>query len=324
MTMFRCAYAWTFYITVPLYLALLAYKYWWQAAPVYRYSLAGYAMRHSLATSSMHRVVLAMLRGMLLATLVLLVARPQIVDEVRDVQIDGVDIMLVIDVSESMREGVQQGSRLSRIDAAKREALHFIEKRKDDAIGVVLFGKNVITQCPLTLDQQLLSSTIASIQLGYIDSDGTSLFSGLANACSRLANSQASSKVVIILTDGVPVGDQVDEQTAISIAKKLGVKVYTIGIGSYVRDMYGRVIDSIDMSLLARIAQETGGAAFRADNAAELRTIYDKIDALEKTTRSVTMYQRKSEACWFFLWFAMLCALAELGLRLTIWRRLWW
>lgn len=321
--MFRFAYPWTFVVTIPLFIVLLIYRFWWYNMPVYSYPLSTFVARLQTSLSSYVQHVLSGMRALALFFLVLLMGRPQWVDVQRDVRVDGVDIMLALDVSNSMQIPVDMQSRTMRIEVAKQEALRFIEKRVDDAIGVVLFAHDVITRCPLTLDKSLLRTLISGISIGFINGEGTALFSGLATAASRLANSPAKGKVVILLTDGCPSGDMLDLKTALGIAKRFGVTVYTIGIGEPMRNFWGQIED-IDMSLLSQIAQETGGKAFRAGDGHELRAVYEQINELEKTERSVTMYNHYHEAGIPLLWLTLLLLVIESLLRITVWRRLWW
>jgi Ca-activated chloride channel family protein len=216
-----------------------------------------------------------------------------------------------------------------RIEAAKSEAIRFTEKRIDDPIGVVLFARDAVSWCPLTLDKKILKEMIGSIQLGVIDPGGTWLGTGLATALNRLRSSKSKTKIVILLTDGQPTPpEKIDPSVSIDIAQKLGIKVYTIGIGgehgAYIdQPPFGiqRVPDpGVNVALLQTIAQQTGGQFFRANNPKEMHQIYEKIDALEKTTIQTSMFHRYYEAFVSFIWFVLLLLFLECMARFFIWR----
>jgi len=259
----------------------------------------------------------------------LLVARPQWIDQTSQVNIKGIDIVISLDVSGSMQIFDDLKDRRQRIEVAKAEAIRFIEKRKNDPIGLVIFANQALSRSPLTLDKIFLKGIVGSTKLGMLNPNGTHLGTGLALAVNRLKNSVAKSKVVILLTDGEPTPDEnIEPQMAIDLAKEFGVKVYTIGIGSdsggYMQHPFGGIVrareGSINFGLLRKIADQTGGKFFRASNARDMRKIYDTIDLLEKTEHKTNVFHRYYEAFLSFIWILLLLLGIELALRFFIWR----
>nr|WP_281384584.1 VWA domain-containing protein [Flavihumibacter stibioxidans] len=255
-------------------------------------------------------------------------ARPQTKFDEEQVKGEGVDIIICIDVSGSM---LAQDFTPNRLEAAKEVAANFVDSRKTDRLGVVIFSGESFTLCPLTTDKAVLKSQIYSIQSGLLE-DGTAIGSGLATSSDRLRTSESKSKVVILLTDGENNGGQIPPVTAKEIAKKLGIRVYTIGVGSEgfasipVQGSDGRVSMqrekvNIDEKLLTEIATETGGKYFRAADNEGLARVYSEIDQLEKSTVEVTAIHRFTErflplvlAAGFFLFL-------EWVLRLTLFKK---
>jgi len=236
-----------------------------------------------------------------IAFLIVVLARPQSTDSWSNVNTEGIDIMMVLDISTSM---LAQDLRPDRLEAAKNVAAAFINGRPNDNIGLVVFSAESFTQCPLTTDHAILLNLFKDIQCGMIE-DGTAIGLGLANAVSRIKDSQARSKVIILLTDGVNNRGEIAPVTAAEIARTFGIRVYTIGVGtmgeapypyrtaSGIRMMNIQV--DIDEPTLQQIAVTTGGQYFRATNNASLREIYSEIDQLEKTKFSVEEYSKKQE-----------------------------
>ncbi len=236
------------------------------------------------------------LRVVAIALIIVAIARPQTVEESRSSSSEGIDIMMAIDVSGSM---LARDFEPDRITAAKRVASSFISDRYGDRIGLAVFAGEAFTQSPLTTDQGTLQTLLGRIRSGLIE-DGTAIGDGLATALNRLRESEAKSKVIILLTDGVNNRGAIAPLTAATIAKEMGVKVYTIGIGTegmapYPRvDAYGKIVDygqakvEIDEKVLRTIAEETGGEYFRATDNKKLEAIYDQINTLEKSKVEVT------------------------------------
>ena len=264
----------------------------------------------------------------MLVGLALLIARPQLIDKRSQVNVEGIDIVLALDVSGSMQCFDDIHDRRMRIDIAKEEAIKFVEKRENDPMGLIIFGNEALSRCPLTLDKKMLETIIKDTQLGIISPDGTLLIRGLIMAISRLKKSKAKSKIVVALTDGLPSEGDSDFRIAIELAKKYEIKLYMIGIGGeggYINHPFFGVQQTqsgIDMRLLTMLAQQTGGRAFEARRPEDLAHIYDTIDQLEKTHYETEMYQKKYDIFMVFLWW--LCALfcLELFLSCYLWRGL--
>jgi Ca-activated chloride channel family protein len=265
---------------------------------------------------------------LVLSLIILVMARPQSQFEKRDVLTEGIDIVLAIDVSRSMLAADFQPDR---IEAAKDVAIKFVNGRENDRIGLVVFSGESFTQCPLTTDKAVLINLINQLHCGMIE-DGTALGLGLANAVTRLKESPAKSKVIILLTDGVNNAGEIAPLTAAELAKTFGIRVYTIGIGTQgtapypVETMFGTQYQQmeveIDEKTLTDIAKTTDGEYFRAKNKMELEDIYKKIDKLEKTKIKVHQYSKKEEQ---FKWFGLLALLlisVELLLKYTVLRYL--
>jgi Ca-activated chloride channel homolog len=322
------AYPHILYVIAPVFALVLLYRLFWYAYPYYIYPISVIIAKNKEVKKSYHKKILSFLRGGMLILLSFCVARPQWVDERSHVDVEGVDIVLAIDVSGSMQLFDDLKDRRSRIKVAKDEAVRFIGKRINDPIGIVFFGKEALSRCPLTLDKNFLKEIVAQLELGVIDPNGTWLGTGLATAISRLKNSKAKNRVVILLTDGAPTPpEKIDPDIAIELACQFGVKVYTVGIGNkeggYIsHPMFGlqQTDVNLNVSLLQKIAQKTGGVFFQANNPRDMRTIYDKIDLLEKTKYQTNLFHRYYEAFLSFIWLLLLLVCVELFLRLFIWR----
>jgi Ca-activated chloride channel family protein len=264
--------------------------------PLYRYSLVTTLKQNNALVSHPHRIIIYSIRLLTLCVLAIVISKLQLVDSRSKVPVQGIDIVLVLDVSGSMQFQDYADDSRSRFDVAKAEAIHFIEKRDHDALGLVLFGKDTLSRCPITSDKQLLKQVVEELKLGVIDSDGTMLITGMVTAANRLKHSYSQSKVMIVLTDGEPSEGDMDPSIGIDIAKKLGIKIYTVGIGSeeevvFMHPLYGLVAKpKVNKKLLTKIARETGGQYFMAHSAADMRRIYDTIDSLEKTEHEVPLF----------------------------------
>ena len=257
------------------------------------------------------------LRAAAFALLVVALARPQDVEQNVRTNTEGIDIMLAIDVSGSM---LARDFKPDRITAAKEVAGSFIADRYGDRIGLVAFAGEAFTQSPLTTDQSTLQTLLARIRSGLIE-DGTAIGNGLATAINRLRESDAKSKVMILLTDGVNNQGQIAPMTAAEIAKAQGIRVYTIGVGTEgmapypAMDMFGNITFvnqkvEIDEKTLTAISDMTGGQYFRATDKAKLKAIYDEINQLEKSKVEVTEHVSYHEL--YLTW-----VLAALGLLLA-------
>ncbi len=237
----------------------------------------------------------------------------------REESTEGIDIMMALDVSGTM---LAEDFVPNRLEAAKKVASDFVMDRPNDQIGLVVFAGESFTQCPLTTDQKILSSLIQSVQFGQIQ-DGTAIGLGLANAVNRMKDSKTASKVVILLTDGSNNCGDIDPITAAQIANSFGIRVYTIGVGSYgqarvpYQTAYGvkyATIDSeFDEGTLRKIAEMTDGAYFRAKDNSSLEAVYEQIDQLEKTKLQVREYSRSHHENFMpFLLAAVFCLLLEI------------
>ncbi len=264
---------------------------------------------------------------------VVALARPQTSNSWSTKHTEGIDIMLCMDVSTSM---LAEDLKPNRIEAAKNVALEFISGRPDDNIGLTLFAGEAYTQCPMTTDHAVLLNLLNGMkvdmaQRGLID-DGTAIGMGIANALSRLKDSKAKSKVVILLTDGTNNCGQISPNTAADIAKSLGIRVYTIGVGTngtarYPYPVAGHieyvnVPVEIDTKALATIAKKTDGEFYRATNNQKLHEVYQEIDKLEKTKMNVRQYSKRYEAFAGFLLVSVLCLIAQLLVENTILKRI--
>lgn len=265
--------------------------------------------------------------------LVLVIARPQTTDNWQNTEIEGIDIMMAVDVSTSM---LAQDLKPNRIEAAKTVAAEFINGRPNDNIGLTIFAGESFTQCPLTIDHAVLLNLFRDIdcsiaQRGMID-DGTAIGMGIANAVSRLKESKAKSKVVILLTDGSNNRGDISPLTAAEIAKSFGVRVYTVGVGTNgtapypvqtpMGTQYLNQPVEIDEATLTQIASTSGGNYFRAKNEEELRQIYAEIDKLEKTKLNVQEFSSREEEYQLFAWIALACVLLEVLLKNTLLKRI--
>jgi Ca-activated chloride channel family protein len=271
---------------------------------------------------------LFVLRMLALSFLIIALAGPQKVSSKSNINIEGIDIVIALDVSGSMRA---RDFQPDRIGAAKNIAIRFIKGRPNDRIGLVIFSGEAFTQAPLTLDHSVLISLLREVKSGMIQ-DGTAIGDGLATAVSRLKDSKARSKVIILLTDGVNNSGAIDPETAAELAKMYGIRVYTIGVGSYgyapypVQTPYGIQMQQmkvqIDEALLKKIARETGGKYFRANNNRKLSAIFKEIDRLEKSKINVQQFRRKDELFFPFALAALLLFVLEVSLRYVFFRRL--
>lgn len=268
------------------------------------------------------------LRTLAVALLIMVLARPQSTNSWQNSSTEGIDIMMAMDISSSM---LAQDLKPNRLEAAKDVAASFINGRPNDNIGLVLFARESFTQCPLTTDHTVLLNLFKDIQSGLLE-DGTAIGLGLANAVSRIKDSQAKSKVIILLTDGSNNAGEIAPVTAAEIAKTFGIRVYTIGVGTNGEApypfqtpfgvKYQNMKVDIDENTLKDIASTTGGQYFRATDNKSLKHIYEEIDKMEKTKISVQEYSKKQEEYknWALLVFGLL--LFEILLRNTVLRNI--
>lgn len=274
------------------------------------------------------RALPAVLRVVVLVLGILALARPQERDVVEERFAEGVDIVLVLDTSSSMRA---QDFRPNRFEAARDVAADFIQGRSSDRVGLVVFAGKAFTQAPLTLDYSFLLSMLEEVELGIIE-DGTAIGTALAMSVNRLKETEATSKVVILLTDGQNNRGEIDPVTAAEVASAMNVRVYTIGVGTHGQapvvidhPFTGRQVQMVDVEIdeemLRSVADKTGGQYFRATDKDKLREIYAEIAELEKTKIEELSYTSYKERFAFFLWPALGLLLAELILVNTRLRR---
>ncbi len=266
------------------------------------------------------------LRWMAIGLIIIALARPQTSSSSQNMTIEGIDIVMALDVSGSM---LARDLKPDRLEASKAVASSFIKDRPNDRIGLVIFSGETFTQVPLTTDHSILLNMFKDIKSGMIE-DGTAIGDGLATAVTRLKDSRAISKVVILLTDGVNNAGSVDPMTAAEIAKVFGVRVYTIGVGSFgtapypVQTPFGIQLRDmkveIDEDLLQNIATQTDGRYFRATTNQKLEDIYAEIDKLERSKIEVTEFKRKHEEFLPLVLLAFGLLLAEFLLRQTIFK----
>ncbi len=261
------------------------------------------------------------LRMAALCFVIIALARPQSNMSHKNVDVEGIDIVMALDVSGSM---MAMDFQPNRLEACKNVIEEFVDSRPNDRMGLVVYSGEAYTKCPLTTDHATLQNSLAETKFGIID-DGTAIGDGLGTAINRLKESQAKSKVIILLSDGVNNTGYMDPLSAAEIAKNKGIRVYTIGCGSIGEapiaiPHYGiiRTKVEIDEKLLSTIASSTGGKYFRAQNKNKLKEVYHEIDQLEKSRIYETVFTNRSEEFFPFLCIAFLLFLTELILEYTV------
>ncbi len=270
----------------------------------------------------------ALLRIAALALLIVALARPQSFTSGENIYTEGIDIVLLLDISGSM---LAEDFRPNRIEAAKSVISEFIDGRTSDRIGLVIFASESFTQCPLTIDYDVLKNLLSEIKSGMIE-DGTAIGTAIANGVNRLKDSPAKSKVIILLTDGVNNSGEIDPLTGARIAETFGIRIYSIGVGTIgqapypfqtpLGKRYQMVPVEIDEDVLIQISEITDGQYFRATNNDKLKEIYTKIDELEKTKVEITSYRNAKELFYNWAGAGLILLLIELGLLRTYLRRL--
>jgi len=270
--------------------------------------------------------LLFVFRIVVVALLIFALARPQSTSSRQDVTVEGIDIVIALDISTSM---LAEDLKPNRLEAAKEVAQDFINGRTNDRFALVVFSGETFTQVPLTTDHSILTNMFKDVKSGMIE-DGTALGDGLATAVTRLRESKAISKVIILLTDGVNNMGALDPASAAEIAKIYGIRIYTIGIGSMgmapypVQTPFGIQYQNmevkIDEDILKQVAQMTDGIYFRATNNSKLKAIYDEIDKLEKSKIDVTEFHKKTEEFSILALIAILLFALEILLKNTIFK----
>lgn len=274
------------------------------------------------------RPVLNVLRSIAFVTFVIALARPQKTNVSETIDSEGIDIVLSMDISGSM---LAEDFKPDRLEAAKEEATKFVDARKTDRIGLVIFSGESFTQCPITIDHNVLKEQLSQIKSGMLQ-DGTAIGDGLATAVDRLRDARGKSKVIVLMTDGVNNVGKVGPELALEIAKAYKIRVYTIGVGSEgqalspVQTPFGMrkqmVPVQIDENLLKKIAKETGGRYYRATGNSKLENIYKEIDKLEKTSIEINAYKHYAELFFWFAFTGIVALVLEVVLSYTVFRRL--
>jgi Ca-activated chloride channel homolog len=319
----------------PLYFGLLLViplMVWWQLRgrrddnPTMRLTTLGGIKAVNAGGRARFRSVLFALRLISLAALSIALARPQSSNTTENVDSEGIDMVMSIDVSGSM---MAEDFKPNRIEAAKAQALKFIDQRPTDRIGLVIFAGESFTMCPITIDHNVLKNQVNQIRNGMV-ADGTSIGMGLATAVDRLRSTKGKSKVVILMTDGVNNTGIIDPSTALEIAKAFKIRIYTIGVGTMGQALMPQqtpfgiqkqmVPVEIDEPLLKQMAKETGGKYFRATGNRSLASVYEDIDKLEKTKIDITSFKHYAELFFPFASIALLALMLEIVLRYTLFR----
>ncbi len=273
--------------------------------------------------------ILFLFRLLTIIFLVIALARPQFTDVSSDtLKKEGIDIMIAMDISSSM---LAEDFSPNRLESAKDLAIEFINRRKNDRIGLVTYAAVSFAQCPLTTDHDVLINMMSKVKTGVL-TDGTAIGVGLSNCINRLKDSKAESKIIILLTDGENNSGIIDPISAANIAREYNIKTYTIGIGSYGtvklpgKDLFGRATyynfqSKIDEDMLKLVADTTGGVYFRADKRSKLAQVYEEIELLEKTEIEEIKYYNVTEKYFIFCLIAFLLFIIELILDYTIFRK---
>ncbi|WP_439130203.1 vWA domain-containing protein [Polaribacter sp.] len=291
-------------------------------------SIKGFQVNTSLVAKL--KPILYVLRLLALAAIIFALARPRNVSVSKKTKSNkGIDIVMAIDVSASM---LARDLKPNRLEALKKVAVTFVNKRPNDRIGIVVYAGESFTQTPITSDKSIVKRTIEGLQWGQLEG-GTAIGMGLGSGVNRLKESKAKSKVIILLTDGVNNSGNIDPRTATELAKELGIKVYTIGIGTngmadfpWAKDprtgqlQFRKQQVEIDEALLKEIASETNGKYFRATNNDKLAKIYDEIDKLEKTKIEEFKYYNYQEMYRDLVFLALGLLLLEFLLRNTVFK----
>ncbi|MBX2991777.1 MAG: VWA domain-containing protein [Bacteroidetes bacterium] len=269
------------------------------------------------------------LRMLVITMLLVGVARPRTTSSGENVYTEGIDIVLLFDISGSM---LAEDLRPNRIEAARQVMMDFVDGRTNDRIGLVIFAGESFTQCPMTLDYRVLKNQLRTVKQGVIE-DGTAIGMAIAQGVNRLKESKSASKVIILLTDGINNRGEIDPVTATQIAQTFGIRMYTIGVGTSAGQApfpvqtpfgtrYQNMTVDVDEKTLTKIAEMTGGQYFRATDNRSLKWIYQEIDEMEKTRIEVRSYRSYTELFYGWAWIGLFAMVMEMGLGLTYLRKL--
>jgi Ca-activated chloride channel family protein len=303
--------------------------------PAFLYSAVRLVEGLTRAQRSRAGAFLAVLRWLVLALFIVALAQPRLVKSATTVKASGVDIVVALDLSGSMisEDFVVRGGRVNRFNMARAVLKQFIDQRPNDRIGLVVFAAQAFIATPLTLDHDFLQENLDRLEIGTINADQTAIGDALSTALNRLRELKSKSKIVILMTDGQNNAGKVDPLTAAEAAQALGVKVYTIGIGTrglapmpvFMNGQkvgYRQMPVDIDENTLQKIADKTGGKYYRADNAERFQQIYAEIDKLEKTEAIINKFTQYQELFPWLVSFGLALLLVEVALGQTVFRRL--
>ncbi len=314
------------FLLLPFMAAWLIFRHKKQY-PELKFSSAHFFNPQKTGTKIVFFKVLPWFRLVAVALFIVALARPQSSTSSQNITSEGIDIIISMDISGSM---LAEDLKPNRIEASKDVAIDFINERPNDRIGLVIFSGESFTQCPLTTDHAVLKNLFKDIRSGIIE-DGTAIGLGLATAVNRLKESEAKSKVIILLTDGANNKGDITPLDASEIARTLGIRVYTIGVGTEglapypMKDMFGRTVYQnmkvdIDEPTMKKIANVTGGQYFRANNNTKLKKIYQEIDQLEKTLFEVSEFRNKHEGFFWWAMWGFILLLLEIIFRNTLFK----
>ena len=319
---------WFFYLFIIIALMIVWYLFRGRkaAAAISVSGFEGFGDRSAGLRAHLRHLLFA-LRILALALLIIALARPQSTNRWEKVTSEGIDIVMAIDISGSMRA---MDFKPDRLEAAKEVGMEFVASRPDDRFGLVVFAGESFTQCPLTTDQAVVINFLNELDFDMVE-DGTAIGMGLATAVNRIKESKTESKVIILLTDGVNNRGEIGPVTAAELAATYGIRVYTIGVGSRgtapfpAQDMFGRKVIQqmeveIDEKVLKKIAILTNGKYFRATDNNKLREIYSEIDAMEKTQMDVKQFSKRKDEYFPLLLLAIILLGLEIILRYTVFR----
>jgi Ca-activated chloride channel family protein len=321
------------YLILLLIIPLLAYwyiKFGREKTGTLKFSYLGIVKKLADSKKIRYRHSLFVFRLIGISLLIIALARPQSGSKSQEIETEGIDIVLVIDVSTSM---LAEDLKPNRIQAAANVAESFIKGRKNDRIGLVIFARYSFTQCPLTLDYGVILNLLDKIKPAEENWDGTAIGMGLVNAINRIKDSKAKSKVIILLTDGRNNAGEINPLTAAQIAKAYNIRIYTIGAGQRGEALYPvddpifgkryvRMPVEIDEDVMTKIAEMTGGAYFRATDEKKLAQIYKEIGEMEKTKIKVKEFTKYKELYIYFLTFGVLALILEVFLANTKFRKI--
>jgi len=325
--MVEIAYPIVLYSLIPLFLIVSYWRFYYYKYPIYKYSSLKIFKNVYASNVDLEKKIIFFINFFTILFLILAISRLRSPDKKIILPVHGIDIELVLDVSGSMTLFDDLNDPRSRIDVAKSEALKFINKRVNDSIGIVLFAKYAVSRSPLTLDKKMLSEIINDTSIGFINPDGTVLSKGVLTALNRLKNGISKNKIIILLTDGEPSSNDIDPVEVVNIAKKMGIKIYTIGVGSkeggfFKNDMFNIVMRTqsvLNKKLLDYFAEQTGGKSFIAENPKDLEKIYDIIDSLEKTEHKNSIFATYFEYFIPILWIVFSLIFIQLILTTYKW-----